>query len=70
MQETNTWRLRLRPIAAVTAALAVTALAACNRADVEEHVETKKGGLLMRARPASVPGSYPGAYGAGGVIAF
>jgi hyperosmotically inducible protein len=31
MQETNTWRLRLRPIAAVTAALAVTALAACNR---------------------------------------
>ena len=31
MQETNNWRLRLRPIAAVTAALAVAALAACNR---------------------------------------
>jgi osmotically-inducible protein OsmY len=31
MQDTNTWRLRLRPIAAVTAALAVAALAACNR---------------------------------------
>ena len=31
MQDTNNWRLRLRPIAAVTAALTVTALAACNR---------------------------------------
>ncbi|MCW5660515.1 MAG: BON domain-containing protein [Burkholderiaceae bacterium] len=31
MQETNTRRLRLRPIAAVTAALAVAALAACDR---------------------------------------
>ncbi|HET9208260.1 MAG TPA: BON domain-containing protein [Burkholderiaceae bacterium] len=31
MQELKNWRLRLRPIAAVTAALAVTALAACNR---------------------------------------
>jgi hyperosmotically inducible periplasmic protein len=31
MRDTNTWRLRLRPIAAVTAALAVTALAACDR---------------------------------------
>jgi hyperosmotically inducible protein len=31
MQETNTRRLRLRPIAAVAAAMAVTALAACNR---------------------------------------
>jgi hyperosmotically inducible protein len=31
MQETNNWRLRLRPIAAVTAALAVAALTACNR---------------------------------------
>ena len=31
MHETITWRLRLRPIAAVSAALAVAALAACNR---------------------------------------
>jgi osmotically-inducible protein OsmY len=31
MQETHTRRLRLRPIAAVTAALAVAALAACDR---------------------------------------
>jgi hyperosmotically inducible periplasmic protein len=31
MQEINIWRQRMRPIAAVTAALAVTALAACNR---------------------------------------
>ncbi len=31
MQEINNWRQRVRPIAAVTAALAVTALAACNR---------------------------------------
>jgi hyperosmotically inducible protein len=31
MQETNTRRLRLRPIAAVAAAMAVAALAACNR---------------------------------------
>ena len=40
MQETNTWRLRLRPVAAVTAAVAVTALAACNRpADDRTAVE-------------------------------
>jgi hypothetical protein len=31
MQQLNPWRLRLRPIAAMTAAVAVTALAACNR---------------------------------------
>ena len=31
MQELKNWRLRLRPIAAVTAALALTALSACNR---------------------------------------
>jgi len=31
MQELKSWRLRSRPVAAVTAALAVAALAACNR---------------------------------------
>jgi hyperosmotically inducible periplasmic protein len=31
MQQLKNWHLRLRPIAAVTAALALTALSACNR---------------------------------------
>ena len=31
MKETKNWRLQLRPMAAVTAALAVAALTACNR---------------------------------------
>ena len=55
MQETNTWRLRLRPIAAVTAALAVAALAACNRPAGDGSGERPDSPIVKSERKAPPP---------------
>jgi hyperosmotically inducible protein len=71
MQETNTRRPRLRPIAAVAAAMAVAALAACNRADDDRtarepaeppiaRTERQPQGMQEDSRsPSANPGATP-----------